>query len=83
VFRLTQDEYRALTQACRTKGGRNLSEFTRSELMARLTPESNQLSAEAGRGLHQGILRIESALAGLTALLAPQTPSDSTHDPTP
>jgi hypothetical protein len=71
VFRLTQDEYRTLTEACRAKGGRNVSEFTRSELMATLTSESAALSVEARFcGLNEGILRIERALADLLARLA-------------
>jgi hypothetical protein len=70
VFRLTQDEYRTLTQACRTRGGRNLSEFTRSELMATLTADRTALSGEVHCGLHEGISRIETALAELIARLA-------------
>ena len=33
VFRLSQDEFETLKGACAEKGGRNLSEFTRSELL--------------------------------------------------
>jgi hypothetical protein len=33
VFRLSQDEFETLKCACAEKGGRNLSEFTRSELL--------------------------------------------------
>jgi len=33
VFRLTQDEYDHLSTACSAKGGRNLSDFARSELL--------------------------------------------------
>ena len=34
VFRLSQDEFETLKCACAEKGGRNLSEFTRSELLS-------------------------------------------------
>ena len=34
VFRLSQDEYDCLKRACFDKGARNLSDFTRSELLA-------------------------------------------------
>jgi hypothetical protein len=34
VFRLSQDEFATLKCACAEKGGRNLSEFTRSELLS-------------------------------------------------
>jgi hypothetical protein len=40
VFRLTQDEYDALKGACTEKGGRNLSEFTRTELLTGVRSES-------------------------------------------
>ena len=33
VFRLSQDEYHMLKEACVRAGGRNLSDFTRSELL--------------------------------------------------
>jgi hypothetical protein len=33
VFRLTQDEYNSLKSACVASGGRNMSDFTRSELL--------------------------------------------------
>jgi hypothetical protein len=41
VFRLTQEEYANLSDACKSKGGRNLSEFTRSELLTMLRSESS------------------------------------------
>src|SRR5260221_2978815 len=34
VFRLTQEEFRRLQAACSAQGGRNVSDFTRSELLA-------------------------------------------------
>jgi len=36
VFRLSQDEYRSLKEACESRGARNLSDFTRSEVLATL-----------------------------------------------
>jgi len=33
VFRLSQDEYRLLQEACQRAGARSLSEFTRSEVL--------------------------------------------------
>ncbi len=33
VFRLTQEEYKRLTKACSSKGARNLSDYTRQELL--------------------------------------------------
>jgi len=40
VFRLSQDEYRALQEACSQAGARNISDFTRTEVLARLKPEA-------------------------------------------
>lgn len=40
VFRLTQEEYDNLKVVCSERGGRNLSDFTRSELMNLLGAES-------------------------------------------
>jgi len=33
VFRLSQDEYRSLKEACDRRGARNLSDFTRREVL--------------------------------------------------
>ena len=35
VFRLTQDEYKRLQRACTRTGARNLSDFTRGQLLDR------------------------------------------------
>jgi hypothetical protein len=36
VFRVTQDEYRSLKEACESRAARNLSDFTRSEVLGAL-----------------------------------------------
>ena len=40
VFRLSQEEYLALQEACNRAGGRNLSDFTRSEVLECLHAEA-------------------------------------------
>jgi len=35
VFRLTQDEFKLLQKACRRTGSRNLSDYTRAQLLDR------------------------------------------------
>jgi len=40
VFRLSQEEYRSLQDACARAGARNLSDFTRSEVLECLESES-------------------------------------------
>jgi hypothetical protein len=42
IFRLTVDEFASLKRACAKKGGRNLSEFTRSELLNLLHAQSEE-----------------------------------------
>jgi hypothetical protein len=40
VFRLSQDEYRLLKEACDRAGARNLSDFTRSEILECLNSDA-------------------------------------------
>lgn len=40
VFRLSQDEYNTLQTACASAGGRTISDFTRSELLALIKTDS-------------------------------------------
>jgi hypothetical protein len=40
VFRLSQGEYESLKEACAEKGARNLSDFTRSELLSLVRSDS-------------------------------------------
>jgi hypothetical protein len=40
VFRLSQEEFATLKNACAERGGRNLSEFTRSEIIRFLNTQS-------------------------------------------
>jgi hypothetical protein len=71
VFRLTQEEYTSLRDACKSKGGRNLSEFTRSELLAMLRSESiAALIQSRFHELESRIAQLESAVTHLTELVA-------------
>lgn len=47
VFRLSQEEYRSLQEACNRAGGRNLSDFTRTKVLERLNsvPLEEQIAA--------------------------------------
>ncbi len=40
VFRLSQDEYHALQEACAREGARNLSEFARAGILEHLQPDA-------------------------------------------
>lgn len=75
VFRLTQEEYLCLRDACRSKGGRNLSEFTRSELLAMLRTESiSVLMQKRFQEFEQKLTQLEMAVSQVTRILvsAPQ-----------
>ena len=41
VFRVTEEEYRHLRHTCVERGGRSLSDFTRTELLALLKSSGN------------------------------------------
>ena len=59
VFRLSQDEFETLKCACAEKGGRNLSEFTRSELLNFLRAQSPEYL------IHSKLDAIERQLTGM------------------
>ena len=63
VFRLTQEEYERLKATSASRGARNLSDFTRSELLAESRPDS-LLEVVQGRFayLDQKLKELESLL---------------------
>jgi hypothetical protein len=67
VFRLTEEEYATLREACRSRGGRNLSAFTRSELLAILQSESMEVLVQ--KRFRDLELKLDDAVAQLTELL--------------
>lgn len=70
VFRLSQQEYHSLREACDRRGARNLSDFTRSELLDYLSsgasPGTVQLRIAA---VEQEIASMRSAINQLTNTL--------------
>jgi predicted transcriptional regulator len=68
VFRLTQEEYASLSAACKSRGGRNLSEFTRSELLAML--QSKSIATLIQERFQELELKFEDAVAQLAELVA-------------
>jgi hypothetical protein len=63
VFRLSQEEYRALKTACAIRGGRNLSDFTRSELLAMIQSEP------VGPMVQRRLTEVEQTLTNLYTVL--------------
>jgi hypothetical protein len=70
VFRVSQDEYRALKEACDRRGSRNLSDFARSEILADLDkgPIIDYVN-ERFAFIEQAIGAVHSSLARLNNLL--------------
>jgi hypothetical protein len=70
VFRLSQEEYRALKEACDRCGARNLSDFTRSEVLDFLNsgtrPDRFKLRLAAFEGEIAGL---KASIAHLNQLL--------------
>jgi hypothetical protein len=46
VFRLTEEEYRSLKAACSAAGRRNLSDYTRSELLLALRADGADMAIQ-------------------------------------
>ena len=63
VFRLSQAEYVALRAACSVRGARNISEFTRSELLAMIQSES------LGHMVQKRLVEVERTLGELNTAL--------------
>lgn len=66
VFRLSQDEYGRLREACERRGGRNISDFTRSEVLAYL--QSDTLGGRVERcfkSMEEKISALEMEIARL------------------
>jgi len=71
VFRLTQEEYENLKVVCSERGGRNLSDFTRSELMNFLGSESlGGLMEKRFSDLKQRLGELQDAVVKLTILIS-------------
>jgi hypothetical protein len=70
VFRLTQEEYRRLQAACSAQGGRNVSDFTRSELLSRIETEGASGGTERRiNALEQQLLTVQCTVQRLLALI--------------
>ena len=59
VFRLTQEEYTAIKSACVAAGSRNLSDFTRTEILALVQADGRSSLVE------QKLLEIDRKLGDL------------------
>lgn len=63
VFRLSQEEYRSLKLACSQRGARNVSDFTRNEILDALQ------AAPLDELIQPGFERIEQRLAELRSAI--------------
>jgi hypothetical protein len=62
VFRLTQEEFRNLQIACDLRGARNISEFTRSEILSSLRSAATGETAAALERVHREIVQLRSTI---------------------
>jgi len=70
VFRLTQEEYDNLKDVCSERGGRSLSEFTRSELMNFLGTDSlGGMMENRFSDVKQRLGELQDAISRLTILV--------------
>lgn len=60
VFRLSEDEYRSLKEACARRGARNVSDFTRSEVLESLSDTRNGDLDRRFKTIEQGIASLQS-----------------------
>lgn len=71
VFRLTQEEYENLRCVCSERGGRNLSDFTRSELLAFLGSEPlTEVVERQFSDVRQRLGELQNAVGKLTILIS-------------
>ena len=75
VFRLTPDEYNSLKSACLEAGARNLSDYTRSELLTRVKNRG------AGSAMERKFTEIDRRLADLQDLILRATGRVTSSDP--
>jgi len=70
VFRVSQEEYRALKEACDRRGARNLSDFARSEILADLeaAPMMDYVNRRFA-AVEQAINAVQLSLSRLNNLL--------------
>ena len=72
VFRLSENEYLSLKAACDRRGARNLSDFTRSEVLGFLNCACFEDSAQLRlQGIERRLDELSLSLARLMNLLQP------------
>lgn len=71
IFRLTQEEYENLRSVCSERGGRNLSDFTRSELLNFLGAEPlGEVMEKRFSDVKQRLSDLQDAVGKLTILVS-------------
>lgn len=68
IFRLTQPEYKALTEAC-ASDGRSVSEFTRAQVLASLRSDEHRAVQSHISELHQKVAELQSSVDALQSKL--------------
>ena len=70
IFRLTQEEYDSLIAVCHKRGSRNLTDFTRSEVLASIARELHpQGRSETGSEIDEKLENLQSQVQYIRTLL--------------
>ena len=75
VFRLTQDEYKRLRRACTRTGARNLSDYTRDQLLAK-NAAADQIEGRLNR-FDKKLAEVQSSVRQITRLLTQMATPES------
>jgi hypothetical protein len=69
IYRLTQDEYQALKEACGRRAARSLSDFTRCEVLKPFLRPALRPEHHRSAGLKDEIAALKDSIANLNRLL--------------
>lgn len=81
VFRLSQDEFSSLKTACDEKGGHNLSEFTRTEVLTFLKSRSeDSLIERRFRDMDRKLTDLQATIRQVATILDTISPQPKTNE---
>jgi hypothetical protein len=69
IFRLTQDEYDSLLAVCHKRGARNLTDFTRSEVLASIERELQPSRTGEAPAIGEKLESLQAAIQHIRTLL--------------
>jgi hypothetical protein len=79
IFRLTQDEYDSLLAVCHKRGARNLTDFTRSEVLASIERELQSPGTGDAPAIGEKLENLRVAIQHIRTLLEEKLNSPHSH----